>query len=886
MTPEFARESVLMRGAVAKGTVAVVTPATLFLSLAFASITPDTVAGGQVMVGAFEITRSGDTSRAVTVGVRLTGRAPNPLVAGDVQGGLSDVTYTIPAGSTRLPLSISFAAQDLYDTDHLGRVQLHDPTNASLSGTGRFDFVLVHNKTTVVNPPPAYALIPDWTQRWAQHATPFGTVSQLALGVQLNAGTLITDDGSAVIVSKDIHSTPGSPVTPGVAPLAGWELAPALLPSGDPNRVDIRTRADVVSKLGAPLAAGKQYVIVNSINGGNVTVSVGGGGTAGNMAWVRGVTEGRDRTAYPVLSGFQFNWNASHVGWRCVTHDGWKDGGTGGGGSYVFDLLNGTGFSQWESNWFKNQYGGYGDALFHVAPNQSISDCLWAFNDYRADGSGRIGACFLRPDSTAAATAGHQQCARLRIYGNHTHGFMTGPGVVTGGGTGDAGRTKWIFWGDGPTQQGYTNVAEVDYNLFTEWNSIGCFAEEKYPGVHYHDNTFEHGTRADPDNIGRGADFPLGIKHRQGRTTLDATTSVDAATPTSIVERNLWVWKADVTYPALAYTTHNVRDGYAFWRNNWGVTLAPGQQPAAWGTQIEGHLTVNVLSDNVDWPAATKGDQPCGGKAQIGALYGTAQIGNGGQTFDPDSCRVAATTPATRADRNLHLSIVADRAGHPTDTTTAVPGADVSIVPHRLQAPDNGFAGTPEVGAAAWNAAAYSGGGGGGSGDLDISFDYTHLATPAATDGNGCASMLYCHVVGQGAYPADVSGWSSAQWGHASDVEYQPHANFFRFTFHTFNTPNPDLSNKCRLVYCVANVLTRPSSNEAEATFLWPVGTTFRCRARKQGNDFSFTQSTPGGTLVASQTWTDATAGGMNTGNLLWRFQPGRHAKIENLTVA
>jgi hypothetical protein len=201
-----------------------------------------------------------------------------------------------------------------------------------------------------------------------------------------------------------------------------------------------------------------------------------------------------------------------------------------------------------------------------------------------------------------------------------------------------------------------------------------------------------------------------------------------------------------------------------------------------------------------------------------------------------------------------------------------------------MQAVENGFSGTPEVGVAAWNAAAY-GGGGGGSGDIDVSFDYTCTASPAATDATGCASLFYCHMVGQGAYPADMSQWSSAQWGAAGDTEYQPHANWFRFTFNTLNTVTPAISNKARLVVVSGGVLTRPNPNETQLDFFFPVGTKYRLRCQKNGNDFSFTQTDAAGG-VKTQTWTDATAGAMNTGNFMWRFQPARHGKIENLTVA
>jgi hypothetical protein len=1112
MTPEFFREQQLMRGAVGRGTPNVVTPATVFLSQTFASATPDTATGGSTFVAGYEIARSGDTALPVTVGVALTGRPPTPLVAGDVLGGLSDVTYTIPAGQSRLPLSVSFPAQDLLQ-DHYGRVQLHN-ASVAIAGTGRFDFVLFHNSQQVIQgdyalspdyaakyakhqaagadslvtqlgaglgaqlkggsvvaddtnglglwakrrttlgwdvsfttkkldattptsgalteelmlvyfgctgnggsfptdvsawpattnpyshnyranlkgaaltlynqtdanatvahavalgvfkgddtrtnvtglgtivpfvqntvytwtikrrgetitvsvtdgattwadsftaPPgallstyadagniglivspqrqievgdltvrdgiagtPPYALAPDWTQRWVQHTTPTGVVQQLAAGVQLNAGDAITDD-NVVIVSKDIHTSGAPAAAAAAAPLAGWELAPDILTSG-PSFHAIRTKADVTNILGAPLQAGHQYVVMNNINGGGATVSIGGGGAAGNMAWVRGVTEGRDRTAYPVLSGFEFHTNCVHTGFRCITFDGFKGGRTGG---FLFYLQTGTGFCQWESNWYKNQFGTYSDALHVVDTDQRVSDLLFAFNDYRADAGQKIAVPFFLALSAAGATSGHQQVARVRMYANHTHGMKTGQNVVTGGGSGNGGRTKWIFWGQGPVQQGYTNVALVDYNLFTQWDSIGGFVEDKYPGADYRFNTFEHGARADPDGIGDGNDSPLCIKHRYGRTTLNGATSIDASTPTSDVYGNLWVWKTGVTYATNEYTVCNVRDGYSVYRGNWGVTISPGQQPAAWGTQALGHLTINVLSADKDWPTSVKGDQECGGKASIGATYGTVQIGNPGQSFDPDACRVAPIA-AGRADRNKSVSIVVDRPGSPTDQTTPVSGADVSIVPHRMQAPDNGFAGTPEVGCAAWNAAAFGGGGGGGGGDLDVSFDYTCTATPATTDGNGCASLFYCHMVGQGAYPADVSAWSAAQWGAAGDVEYQPNATWWRFTFNTQNTPTPSISNKARMVVCSGGVLTRPTPNEAQADFFFPVGTTYRLRCRKNSNDFSFTQTDAAGN-VKTQTWTDATAGAMNTGNFLWRFQPARHGKIENLTVA
>jgi hypothetical protein len=1111
MTPEFFREQQLMRGAVGPGTPTVVTPATVFVSQVFGNVTPDLAAGGSVFVAGYEIARSGDTSLPVTVGVAISGRAPTPLVAGDVQGGLSDVTYTIPAGVSRLPLSFSFPAQDL-TADHYGRVQLHG-ASVPIVGDGKFDFILVRNTTNppvgnyalspdyrvraakhqaggadslvtqlaaglgaqlkggsvvgddtnglalwftrrttldwdmsfttkkldattpvgnalteemllvyfgctgnggsfpadvsawpattnpwshnyranlkgaaltlynqtdaaatvahtvalgifkgddtrtnvagtttfpfvqntvytwtirrrgetvtvsatdgattwsdsftapagatlatnadagniglVVSPQrqievgdltvtdgiavtPAYALIPRWGDKWVQHTTPTGVVRQLAGGVELAAGDAITAD-NATLVSKDLHTSGAAgPVTPGAAPLKDWTAAADLLPGSDPNYIPIKTVADM-AKLGT-MAAGKQYVLVNDINLGGKNFDLAGGNLTGAACYFRGSSPGRVVGAYPTLSNGSLTLKCSNSIIREMALDG-------------VQVLLGKGWNtvQVESNWFSGIDLGMDVGFVHGDQGKSQgTGLLIAFNFFKARPGKEISGSIFRLQGPASKTNPNPppekflvpcEASNIRIAFNHYHRLHTGPyiGDISAG-------SKIMMVGDNPWNDFEDQKGEFDHNLATDWTSSSQAIEMKIAGWKIHDNTWEMGTPVPygPKKIIKNN--CMGTKLRHSRVTSDPGANILTGYSFDVYG-NLSVFKS----ASAQQSVHDMRDGFILVINNWAVVLGQGQQPPAWGSAVAGPLSIQLNDGHLDWRIYPDNDVPGGGsnwpncgKCMVGGNFASVQVGepSPGVNIGGDENRVAPGTGG-RSDRNRVMKITKDKPGHPTDQTTPVPGADVAIVPHRMQAVENGFSGTPEVGVAAWNAAAY-GGGGGGSGDIDVSFDYTCTASPAATDATGCASLFYCHMVGQGAYPADMSQWSSAQWGAAGDTEYQPHANWFRFTFNTLNTVTPAISNKARLVVVSGGVLTRPNPNETQLDFFFPVGTKYRLRCQKNGNDFSFTQTDAAGG-VKTQTWTDATAGAMNTGNFMWRFQPARHGKIENLTVA
>jgi hypothetical protein len=1107
MTPEFFREQQLMRGAVGRGTANVVTPATVFLSQTFTSVTPDIAAGGSVFVAPYEIARSGDTSAPVTVGVALTGRAPAPLVAGDVQGGLSDVTYTIPAGQSRLPLSISFPAQDL-TVDHFGRVQLHG-ASVPIVGNGRFDFTLAHN---TANPPvgnyalspdytaraakhqaggadssvvqlaaglgaqlkggsvvgddtnglalwftrrttldwdmsfttkkldattptsgalteelmlvyfgctgnggsfpadvsawpattnpwshnyranlkgaaitlynqtdasatvahavalgifkgddtrtnvapatgtlfpfvqntvytwtirrrgetvsvsatdgattwsdsftapsgttlatyadagnigllvsaqrqvevgdltvtdgiagtPPYALAPDWTQKWVQHATPTGVVRQLAAGVELAAGNAITDD-NATLVSKDIHTAGGAAAAAAAAPLAGWTAAADLMLASNPNYHPIRNVADLAT-LGT-MHADHQYVVLNNIDLGGRTFNLdGGNGGAGHEAYLRGATAGRDHTLYPVLSNGRLQAKGQNIVIRELGLD-----------NVPIDLGQGCSKLQIESNWFSGMDTGYADGFVAHDGVVTVRDVLVAFNRYQARGAGRISSCILLllgPHHAGQVLLTTLPIAGIRVYANIYHTLRFGPDHLTSGG--NSGSSRYLMLGDNPWGDFLDTGGIIDRNLFYNHRSAGPICEFKIVGWTYTGNTVEAGDLEPNPWAPKKTGACMEVRFRNSRLTKDPNTPIDTGRGNDVVG-NLWVARTSQDKNG----NIAVRDGFHNILNNWGIILGPGVQPPAWAAATFGGLTMEINNGPLDWRTYPAGRTAGGGqewencgKLKIGGNLADIRVGipsTAPPDFKTELCRIAPGG-GSRGDRNHAMAI--DTAVN-IDQTTPVTGASVLQVPHRMQAAENGFAGTPEVGPAAWNAAAY-GSGPPGSGDLDVSFDYTCTATPAATDGNGCASLFYCHMVGQGAYPADMSAWSSAQWGAAGDTEYQPNANFFRFTFNTLNTVTPAISNKARLVVVSGGVLTRPSPNEAAADFFFPVGTKYRLRCQKNGNDFSFTQTDAAGN-VKTQTWTDATAGAMNTGNFLWRFQPARHGKIENLTVA
>lgn len=343
----------------------------------------------------------------------------------------------------------------------------------------------------------------------------------------------------------------------------------------------------------------------------------------------------------------------------------------------------------------------------------NVDHLLIAFNKYD-DALGRISGCLLRVHVNALGGAGLAPLNNVTMFRNHCHHMQTGPYANVKGG--NSGRARLLFFGDGDNDEFRDMKAVVQENLCTDWSCGGPFGEVKYAGVTFQSNVLEYGTVSTLDAAGKdvndvgGGNTPLQIRLRHGCVTQSATAAIDTGVG-HVVDGNLWI------RPSTSNATNggvNIRDGYHRVTNNWAVELGPGVQPPASNpTVLAGNkVDIELLSGNLDWAGYPGNSTPGGGqnwpncaKVKVGGNNVSVVVGvpSGNSAFKPDGCRVAPAT-ANRTDRNH--DVVTSAQTNP-DTGTVV-GADITKVPHRLQAVENGFVQTEtEVGPYAWDASFY-----------------------------------------------------------------------------------------------------------------------------------------------------------------------------------
>jgi hypothetical protein len=180
-------------------------------------------------------------------------------------------------------------------------------------------------------------------------------------------------------------------------------------------------------------------------------------------------------------------------------------------------------------------------------------------------------------------------------------------------------------------------------------------------------------------------------------------------------EGNLWITRPGYTPPG-AGPGIRCQDGFGVVTGNWACVLANGVQPSASGFTLDGTFSVDLLTGTLDCVNFPQNETPGGGqnwpqamKWKVGGNRAIVNIGTDGRgTIGPNLNRVAAPTPG-RGDRNYTVNpgtgVSTDSATTVLDSTGAA--ADYNAVPHRWQAAENGFAGTPEVGSFAWASSYY-----------------------------------------------------------------------------------------------------------------------------------------------------------------------------------
>jgi hypothetical protein len=152
--------------------------------------------------------------------------------------------------------------------------------------------------------------------------------------------------------------------------------------------------------------------------------------------------------------------------------------------------------------------------------------------------------------------------------------------------------------------------------------------------------------------------------------------------------------------------------------------------------------------------------------------------------------------------------------------------------------------------------------------NYELVWEYEKNEDTPAADAGGRFVQVWGALLGT-TKPADVTTWTSAQWGNADDADYGDHSQSWRISHDTEST-NPDNANEARLVVFDSGESDRPVGTPGPNFWMEGASQKYRMVLRRDGEHVTLSK-TPGGEAIQ---WTgpDLT----RQGRIGWRFARGR----------